>query len=837
MLEDWTLRCRSRVAGGHAAAVAAAAARLPFAPNDTQARFLPDTAFRTEHVRLELELDLDRQKVNGVCKTTLTVLAPDARTLAFDAVGMKVRGVRLAGDPPRPLRFRHDGKVLTVSLPRAGAAGARLTLDIDYALDHPRGGLAFVPAHASRPNRPTEVWTQGQTDDARCWFPCRDLPGEKATTELVATVPAGFRAISNGILVDERPAAGGAARTFHWRMDRPHSLYLVTLTVGRFDEVREEWDGIPILYYCEKGRADEVKRGFRKTPEAVRFLSEYTGVRYPYAKYAQIAAADFLGGMENTSATTQTDAVLLDARAALDTDFDSLVSHELAHQWFGDLVTCREWSHAWLNESFATYCEILFAEHDRGEDEARYDLYRDAASYLEEASGKYSRPTVTRQWRESFNLFDAHLYERGACVLHFLRRQLGEPAWRAALKAWLERHAYTAVETRDLVEAFRAATGRSIDRWIEEWILRAGHPELKATYAWDAKAKTATVRISQKGAASDPKAAYAFPLTLRFVGRAGTTEYRIELKDAEHALTCKLPAEPDLALLDPDYGVPLAKIEWQKPRRLWENQLLRDPDVVGRIAAAEAVAGWGTDAAAALLERALRREKFWGVQTEIVRALAGMHTPAAHAALARMLDVPHPKVRRAVVEGLGEFRDAALIPVFAGIMRKDPSYLVCAEAVRALGKTRRETVRPFLERALATPSWCEVVRAAGVTALVELAGNWQAARRYLAPALADRVRAAAVRALGAHAKGEPEAIAELLRLAADERQIVRITAVRVLGQVGDPAAHAGLVALQEKAGNSMERGILDWTARSLRGGQAGELPKAKPARPARRGTR
>ncbi|MBI3271263.1 MAG: HEAT repeat domain-containing protein [Planctomycetes bacterium] len=818
-MSDWFAQCR-----GYGSS-------LPFMPGDTRSQFLPDTPFRTEHVRLELDLDLERRTAACRATTSLVTLVDDVRQLAFDAVAMKILRVRSDG---RTLPHRHDGKRLTVSLGKQRPAGTRLDLVVDYRLTDPKGGLHFAPAVRARAGAPggprprgPQVWTQGQTDDARCWFPCHDVPAEKATTEVLATVPEGFRAVSNGVLVAERPAAGRGKRTFHWRMDRPHSLYLVTLTVGRFGEVREEWDGIPILYYCEEGREDEVRRGFGKTPPAVRFFSEYTGVRYPYEKYAQIAAADFLGGMENTSATTQTDVALLDARAALDVDFDGLVAHELAHQWFGDLVTCREWSHAWLNESFATYFEVLFAEEDKGEDEARYELWRYASDYFDEHDRKYARPTVTRQWRESFQLFDCHLYQRGACVLHFLRRLVGESAWRKAIRHYLERHGHGSVETRDLIEAFRTATGRNLDRYFEEWLFRAGHPELRATLAWDAKAKEATLHVTQKGAiGGNGKSAYQFPIGVRFVTRDGTQDFREELKDAEHVFKYRLPSEPRQALLDPDYELPLVKVDWLKPRALWRNQLLGDRDVAGRLAAAGAVADWGTDEAAELLGRAFAREKFWGVRAELARGLGRMRTPAARAVLVRNLGVTEPKARRAVVEALGEYRDASLVATFARLAERDPSYMVAAEAVRALGKTRDARARAHIERALATDSWGEVLRGAGVSATVELAGTWTAARKYLAAAFPDRVRAAAVRAIGAAGRGEPGATLALLEAARGDSQLVRVTAVRTLVLAGDPSACAELKKLHEGCGNSMERGVLDSALRSLRSGLATDPPKA-----------
>jgi len=814
-MSDWMNQCRGF-------------AMLPFAPPDTKPQLLPDAVFRTDHVRLEFDVDLKRCAADATCTTSFTILADRTREVSFDAVAFKVLSVAFED---KKAAFKHDGKTLKIRLPRAALAGERLQVAVRYRLSDTKAGMNFVAPDRTDPKRPLQVWTQSQSDDARCWFPCRDLPSEKATSEVIATVPEGFRAVSNGFLLDEYPSTGkarlreGGKRVFHWMMDRPHSIYLISLCVGRYDEVKLDWDGIPILYYAEKGRAEDAKRGFRATPAVIRFFSEYTGVRYPYPKYAQVAAADYFGGMEHTTTTTQTDAALIDKRAAIDVDFDGLVAHEAAHQWFGDLVTCREWSHAWLNESFATYFQVLFQEHAKGIDEARYELWQNAGNYFDELA-KYSRPTVTRQWRESFQLFDRHLYERGACVLHFVRNLMGEENWRRAVQQYLERHGDGCAETRDLVESFRVATGRNLERYVDEWILRAGHPTLAAAYSWDAKARTATLRITQKQAIADGKSAYEFPIDVRFVTPKGTVDFRENLSGAEHAFTYKLPAEPRMALLDPEFKLPIVKVEWAKPRRMWEAQLAGDKDVAGRIVAAQEVSSWGTDAAAGLLEKALKRERFWGVAVEIARALGKMRTPAAKGVLVRALGTKHPKVRRAVVEALGDARDAAFVPVFAGLAARDESYMVAAAAVTALGKTRDKRALPHIERAIRTSSWIDVIRAAGVGAAVELAGTWKAALPFLAPTLPDRVRARAMGAMAGLGKGESEVTSHLLRLARDKSQIVRFTAGRLLGSHGDTSVHAELKKLHKESQNSMERGILDSSLRTLRGGQATDPPKA-----------
>ncbi|MDO8757348.1 MAG: M1 family metallopeptidase, partial [Elusimicrobiota bacterium] len=333
--------------------------------------YAPDRPFDTVHVFLDLDVDLKKKRLTGFCRTTVMARRAGLRSLSFNAVDLKISKVLFDG---KPVKFKNGGGNLVVTTPKVLVEGAAHDVEVRYSVENPEAGLHFVKS-------PEQMWSQSQPEDARRWFPCHDTPGEKATSEVRATVPAGFRAVSNGILIDN--AKSGSKHVWHWKFDRPHSIYLITLAVARFAEVVEDWDGIPIVYYCEKGREADAKRGFGKTAAAMKILSEKTGVRYPYARYAQVAVAEYPGGMEHTTATTQTDACLIDKQAFEDHDLDTLVAHELAHQWFGDLVTCAEWPHAWLNEGFATYSEVVFLEADRGHDEALYELLQNRRTYLD----------------------------------------------------------------------------------------------------------------------------------------------------------------------------------------------------------------------------------------------------------------------------------------------------------------------------------------------------------------------------------------------------------------------------------------------------------------------
>ncbi|MCR4294729.1 MAG: M1 family metallopeptidase, partial [Elusimicrobia bacterium] len=526
------------------------------------------------------------------------------------------------------------------------------------------------------------MWSQSQPEDARRWFPCHAPPGEKATSEVRATVPSGFRAVSNGVLIDE--SSNGNKSIFHWKLDRPHSIYLITLAVARFAEVVEEWDGIPVVYYCEKGREADARRGFGKTAAAMKLFSEKTGVRYPYARYAQVAVAEYPGGMEHTTATTQTDACLIDKQAFEDHDLDALVAHELAHQWFGDLVTCAEWPHAWLNEGFATYSEVVFLEADKGHDEALFELLNNRRVYLDEDSGRYRRAIVCRTYNDPWTIFDRHLYEKGCWVLRMLHLELGETLFWKGVGHWLRKHADGSAETQDLVAAFEEATGRNLQAFFDQWVYRAGHPALRLRWSWDKKSRRGELHLTQAQDVSDANPAYKFKARIRVTGRGWTRDLHETIDSKEHRFVWTLPEEPLDVEFDPEVEL-LSSVKFKKPEAYWLRQLRRGLTSASRAQAAPHVAAWGGKRAVAELEAAAKREKFWGASAEMVAALGGVHGHGAVAALRRLLALPHPKARRVAVDQLGRRGTAADAALLAPLARSARSLLVRAEATRALG--------------------------------------------------------------------------------------------------------------------------------------------------------
>ncbi|NJL45464.1 MAG: M1 family metallopeptidase, partial [Leptolyngbyaceae cyanobacterium SM2_3_12] len=432
----------------------------------------PDRPGQVEHIALDLTLDLDHKICAGTCKIRLNPVRSGLKTLTLDAVSQQIDAVKVGSAKQE---FDYNGEQLVVRLKQPTVVGQPLTLAIAYRLEQPQRGIYFIGPDPYYPDRPVQVWTQGEDEDSRFWFPCFDYPGQLSTSEIWVRVPGAYQVVSNGELVDTR--VEGEDKIYHWHQKQVHPTYLMALAVGEFDVIQDQWEDIPVTYYVEKGRKAQGQITMGKTPQMIGFFSEKYGYKYAYPKYAQVCAADFIfGGMENTSVTILTDRCLLDERAALDNrNSESLVAHELAHQWFGDLLVINHWSHAWVKEGMATYSEVMWTEREYGPDEAAYYRLGEARSYLSEDKSRYRRPMVTHIYREAIELYDRHIYEKGACVYHMIRTELGDDLFWQAIHTFVQSHAHQTVETIDLLRAIDKATGRNLRPLFDQYVFRV-HP-------------------------------------------------------------------------------------------------------------------------------------------------------------------------------------------------------------------------------------------------------------------------------------------------------------------------------------------------------------------------
>lgn len=773
-----------------------------FQPKGTPPMYSRDRVVDVRHIALNVRLDVKRKSVAGVARLTMRPFTSEVTSVELDAVELNVTQVESGG---RALAFEKTGEKLIVRFPKALPAERDETIAVTYSAT-PRRGLYFVGPDKFNPKKHTEVWSQGQDEDNRHWFPCFDYPNEKATSELTATIPGAWFCLSNGKLLARRKNRDGTA-TFHWKQEVPHVSYLITLCAGKYEEVTDGWSGIPVNYYVPPGRKADGERSFGRTPEMVKFYSELIGVRYPYAKYAQITAADFIfGGMENTSATTQTERTLHDARAHLDFSSESLVAHELVHSWFGNLLTCRDWGHGWLNESFATYFDNLWYRFSRGEDEFRYEQYGDLCAYLNEDATRYRRPIMTNVYRAPIDMFDRHLYQKGGCVLNMLRNILGDRLFFKAVKLYTERHRADTVVTQDLLEAFEDATGRNFDWLFEQWIFKGGHPEFEVSCTWDEKTSSAALTVKQTQTPDELTSIFRLPLKVRFVGKGYDETKSLELREANHVFHLALPERPRWIAFDPANSIPKT-VDLKLDEDHLAAQLREDSDVMGRVYAAQALGKKGTNGAVEALGEALQKDKFWGVQAECAAALAKIHTEAALEKLLPATKTKHPKARRAVARALGEWRDARAVRALLPLARRDASYYVEGEAAQALGKAKAASAWGELLRSTRKPSYLEVIRGGAFAGLVEIdaARALPVLEQFAKVGQPEHARNAALGLLGRAAREANSDKARLRVRELLERALLdgffldRFAAMRGLRDLRDPAAIAALNKFKDSA--------------------------------------
>ncbi len=764
-------------------------------------------------------MDPEDRKLEGTAHLTLSALVDNLTRLEFDAVELDIKDVKLSTG--KISSFENTGRKLTIFLDKALKASDQLTVRIEYS-GEPRRGLYFIGPDKSYPDRPYQVWTQGEDEENRYWFPSYDYPNDRATSEMIVTVPQKYTAISNGTLVETKEKKTKGARTFHWKQDIPHPNYLTSLVVGEFALTREKVDGIELEYYVPKGREEDAKRSFENTSKMIQFFSDYFGIKYPYPKYAQVVVADFIfGGMENITATTLTERTLHDKRANLDFTSDDLVTHELAHQWWGDLLTCRDWSHAWLNEGFATYCEALFKERDLGRDEAAYYQIKDQENYMEEDEERYRRPIVSKTYIEPSELFDRHLYEKGGLVLHMLRYYLGDELFQKGLQHYAKTFREKAVETNDFRRAMEDASGHSLEGFFDQWVYHGGYPEFKVNYDWDDNAKIAKLSVSQTQTANgETPEVFQTPVDISFTLPKGIQTRRITLTERNETFNFSLPEKPKDVEFDPGNWI-LKTLDFDKPKLMLLQQLQADKNVIGRIRAAQRLAKYPSEDVVDALKTAALKDLFWGVQAESAKALGKIRTTLALKALIVSLKTKHPKARRAVVKALGEFKDDDAVKVLIGVLDEgDPSYYVEGEAARSLGKTQSSKAFNVLKKNLRKESFIDVIRAGVFDGFAELKDpeaipiviDWT---RYGKPHTA---REAATKALAKLGEGKPEAVDHLIRLLDDPWFRVRIEACIALGKLLDPKA---LEPLQRLVDRELDARVARRGREAIRSIQAG----------------
>lgn len=461
------------------------------------------------HTKLDARFDYNKAYLNGKVWITLKPHFYATDSLLLDAKGMDIHKVSIVkGTAQSPLKYNYDGMLLNIKLDKTYKGNEQYTVYIEYtakpnelqvegsAAITDAKGLYFINPTGEEKGKPTQIWTQGETEGTSVWVPTIDRPNQKTTQEFALTVPDKYVTLSNGILTSSKKNSDGT-RTDNWKMDLPHSPYLFFMGVGEFSVIKDSYKGKEVSYYVEKEYAPVARRIFGYTPEMMGYFSRITGVEFPWSKYGQMVGRDYVSGaMENTTATLHQESAYQDARELVDGNtWEDVIAHELFHQWFGDYVTTESWSNLTLNESFANYSEYLWREYKYGKDAADAHNYSDMTGYLQSQSE--NKDLVRHYYRDKEDMFDAVSYNKGGRILHMLRNFVGDSAFFKALNNYLTTNKFKSGEAHQLRLAFEDVTGKDLNWFFNQWYFGAGHPKLDVTYDYDDAAKKVNVIVKQ----------------------------------------------------------------------------------------------------------------------------------------------------------------------------------------------------------------------------------------------------------------------------------------------------------------------------------------------------
>ncbi len=787
------------------------------APVDSPAyrKYAPDRRVDILHLALDVTPDFKARTLVGTATVTFKPIATPLEELRLDAVDLRIASVTSS---EKLLGHQVTDREIVFTFAPPIPVGKEARVVVKYSAE-PRKGLYFRTPEMGYPE--THLWTQGEPSEARHWFPSFDHPVEKFTSEVTCHVPAGMVALSNGRQVSAQPSAGGLT-AFHWVQEKPHVTYLITLVAGQLKKIEDKHRDIPLEFWTTPRDLAAAPNSYRHTKHMMEFFEREIGVNYPWAKYGQAAVHDYhWGGMENTSLTTLNYRTLFTAETENLFSSDSLVAHELAHQWFGDFVTCKDWSQIWLNEGFATYYDWLWQGDFGGTNETLYALHSAAKGIL--ANQNETRGIVWRKFGEPEEMFNYLAYPKGAWVLHMLRCQLGADLYRRCVRTYLDRHAFGSVTTEDLKKVIEELSGRSFDRFFDQWVHGLGAPTLDVTYAWDEKAKLARVSVKQSQKISDEAHLFQFPLTLRFKSKSGTTDHTVQVRDKEEDFYLPLKAAPDVVRVDPGLTL-LARINFKPATPMLLAQLADKTDFLGQLHALDNLAGRSDSETVAKLKAALNSDSHYAIRTRAADLLKQARTDESMIALLASTKQADARIRSSVVSALGGFYHDDAFAALKQTLATEKNPGIQATALRALGPYAKPEVRDLLVKFLNTPSYRDRLTEAAIAGM-----KAQDDPAFIAPLLAalqsreatlpSTVFSAGLDALATLARNEPkkDSIRDFLTARVNSpKERVRLAAITALGTLEDPRALAALETFTALAADRPEKAAADKALAQLR---------------------
>jgi len=672
-------------------------------------KYAPSREIDILHLTLDVTPDFKARTISGKAVLRFKPIARPLDELKLDGVALRVRTVTAT---EKILGWQATDKQVIVTFDKPIPPDREASVTIDYSAE-PKQGVYFRTPEMGYKPEDTHLWTQGEPLEARHWFPGFDAPNEKFTSEIICRVPEGMTVLANGRRMGEEKDTSTGLVAVRWLQDKPHVNYLIAPVAGYVKGIEDRHRDVPLAFYTPASQIAEAKNSFKETREIMEFFEKEIGVPFPWAKYYQVVVDDFTwGGMENTSLTVLTDRTLHRDESEQLGSSRGLVAHEMAHQWFGDFVTCKDWSHLWLNEGFATYYDHLYEGHKEGRDELLYGMYQSAKGFINVPND--TNAIVRRDFNNPEEQFGFHAYPKGAWVLHMLRSELGDELFRRCVKTYLERHAFGVATTDDFSKVFEELSGRSFDQFFDQYVYHAHHPEMGVTYSWDERAKLAKLSIAQNQRLSDDVLLFSVPLTVRFQGKSGRVDRQVRVKEKAEDFYFPLPEAPEVVRLDPELAL-LARISFAPPTPMLFKQLADKKDMIGRLVAVEQLSG--KKEALEKLKETLNNDAYWGVRSATSRAIRAVGTEDALQALVTSVKQPDARVRRQVVLDIAGFYRETSRDALLKLARDDKNPEIRSTAIGVLGAHHTPEVRDELLKFLRSDSYRASMADGALTAI------------------------------------------------------------------------------------------------------------------------
>jgi len=689
------------------------------------------------HYKANLNFDFNKRKVQGEATVVFSPLAK-IDSFPLDAYRLEVKEVNLTENGAnKPLKFTLNEETVEIYLGRICLPKETLTVTILYSAQ-PNAGMYFLEDNANK--RQFIIYTYGAGEMKANWLPIYTGYNDKFSSEMIVSVPPPYTAVSNGKLVDVQRQENGDKR-FHWKQDLPHSQYLIALFVGEFEkgELEPAFGTIPIGFWVPKGRIEEGAYAFRNTTKMVEFFSQRFNYKYPWDKYDQIAVPDYgPGAMENTSITGHRTSVLRKERAPENfgsPNFygyysvwtaENLISHELSHNWFGNNITCRNINYLWLNESFATYCQLLWDEESLGKERFDFDRQEALDQYLDYVKENHIiRPLEYAYYDTVSDMYASQLtYLKGAIVLHMLRYILGDEEFFCALSYFLHKYEFTNVISSDFKIAIEEAVGRNLDWFFADWVYGGGYPIFEVAYTFLKDRKLIDLAVSQVQPIIKGQNLFTLPVEITIVTSKGEKKETIWVKNKSDQFLLACDEEPLMVSFDGS-GALVAEVHFDKSLDELIYQVFND-EIPGRIRAMRAMAHRFAihQKTVQAFSDILAKEYFWGLKAEAAFLLGKLSTPEAERVLLQALKLPDYRIRKAAVLALRNFRKDFAKKTLRIIILEDKHTDVVGTAIVSLAKTDPTESKDFIRSQLNRPAWYDEINLACLNAF-EIMGNKQ----------------------------------------------------------------------------------------------------------------